>query len=237
MGSPTLEGLQALGRAFGQTARSGRNVDDVLRRVAQSRAEAAMLAAAQRPGSGSGLMAMDILSAPGSQDALGRVDDLLARHQIQLGDVIGQGGESLVLAAQSPDGRQVVKLSPSMRTSIAKAPLPTGIPGVAGYSVSERVGPMSVAVQRRADHVMPPDADGDVRQAWREASWRVMESLADRRHGWIDMSPGNVGLFGDELRAIDGYLSPLPSRQGGRSVEEAIRALRVSPEELRLFQR
>lgn len=197
-----------------------------------------MLAAAnQRPAFGPAMMARSVLMAPGSQDALGKVDDILARHQIQLGDVIGRGGESIVLAAQSPDGRQVVKLSPSVRTSIAKSPLPTGVPGVAGYSVAERVGPMSVAVQRRADHVMPLDAEGEVRNAWRAAAHRVMESLSARRHGWIDMSPVNVGVFGDELQAIDGYLSPLPAPYGRIPPEEAIRSLRVRPDELRLFQR
>jgi hypothetical protein len=234
MGSPTLEGLQALGKAFGSSAK---RTDDILRRVAQSRSEAAMLAAARQPNSSGAWMARDILSVPGSQEALGGIDDILARHQIRLGDVIGRGGESIVLAAQSPDGRQVVKLSPSLRTSMSKSPLPPGVPGVAGYSVSERVGPMTVAVQRRADHVMPMDADGDVREAWRSAAHRVMESLSARRHGWIDMSPGNVGVFGDELQAIDGYLTPLPAPYGGVAAEDAIRALRVRPDELRLFQR
>lgn len=213
-------------------ASTAARVEKILERVARSRTEAALIGAARLPidpARRSGALAAGMLMERGAPRRLEAIDKILDKHNIELGQPIGYGGEAIVFDA----GDQVVK--------IAQDPFRKGryvlpdVPGVAPYTVSEVVGPFRLGVQPRAAEVASRaavDADRNLERLWRWRADRVADSLSRRGMLWDDAGWANVGIMPDgSLAAIDGWVtpgSPTPVAQRAfPTPEAAIRGLRV----------
>jgi hypothetical protein len=222
------------------------SLDELINRVAKSRMEAAvqgvvraapdhMLAAPQR--------ALEALGAEGSSGSLRMVEDMLDTHGMALGEPLGAGMESLVFAAEplSGQGRHVLKVAVDLPRPHGEPFVSVdGVPGVAPYAARERFGNVLAALQPRAAVVMPRDMGADpygVRvQRWNEIARRVADSLNQRGHVWTDAIPQNMGLMDDgNWSVIDGALLSRPP--SSTSTEDAIRMLRLTPQDEALLRR
>jgi hypothetical protein len=237
MGSP----LQATGKILGLVpgVTPPDKLDKILRRLADTGIGPAMTAAAQSRNPKMSTKALDVLLARGGERALRQVDDFLGDHRLTLGRPIGGGMESVVFAARpriGPD-QHVVKIAVRDQMHVPRQAfdLPD-IPGVAHYWAKDSMGPLSVAVQPRAQVMrdVPPElADQAI-----AAVDRLDDSLRSRGQFWDDSMFGNMGLLDDDLVVIDGTFKPMPDYQTPGTYatpEEAIRALRVRPDERQLF--
>ena len=221
-------------------------IDNLLSRVARSRAEAALQGVVQsaaphnRTFLSAPMRALEALSAEGSQGTLRMVDDMLDTHGMTLGPHIGSGMESLVFAANPTQGQQqhVLKVAVDL-PRLHGTPFQNvdDVPGVAPYWVRERFGNIHAALQPRAAAIRPRDLPrpDDTRQ-WREISERLRQSLRLRGYEWTDDLPQNMGLMGDGNWAlIDGTVTP--RAYPPQSTEEAIRMLRMTPGDEDLLRR
>lgn len=206
----------------------------------------AMADAVQRATSGKMYTkARDVLLARGGEQALRQMDDFLGDHGLTIGKPIGAGMESVVFDARprvGPD-RQVVKIAirKDMHRPNDAFQMPD-IPGVNPYWAHEQMGPLAVGVQPRVAvlrDIAPEEADVAL-----DGMARLEDSLHARGYHWDDSMFGNAGLLDNNWVVIDGSVRPfLPGTRmttsGAaemiRNPEEAIRALRVRPEERPLF--
>ena len=224
---------------------SPERVSKILERLAGTQVGPAMLRAAQARNGKMHVKALDILLSRGGEKALRQVDDFLGDNQLALGRPLGAGMESVVFDARprvGPD-RQVVKIAVrnEMHRPQDAFQLPD-IPGVNPYWAHERLGPLAVGVQPRVAvlrDIVPEEADVAL-----DGMARLEDSLHARGYHWDDSMFGNAGLLDDNWVVIDGAVTPfLPgtrmttsgAAQMRQNPEEAIRALRVRPEERPLF--
>jgi hypothetical protein len=183
--------------------------------------------------------AQEVLTAPRAAATTSAIDEFLKANEMRIDRPIGRGRESMVFSVRGADNQigNVLKLQ-----SVGAGrgfTLPVGVPGVAGYWAKDRLGPGTlVALQAKADRVLPPD----VRAKWggiaEESRWSgmadaVQRSLAARGMTWTDPHAGNIGIMPDgNMSALDGAV--IPSDSGDvlpenlrMSVEDAIRLLRA----------
>ena len=210
--------------------------------------------------------ALEALSSADAPQSLAMVEDMLATHGLSLGEPLGAGMESLVFAARPRTGTEqhVLKVSVDL-PRFHGAPFQSldSVPGIAPYWAKDRFGPLHAALQPRARAVLPRQLPaeaierGDGRR-WRAIAGRLSKSLGDRGYGWTDDIPQNMGLMDDgNWAVIDGTVMPgqpsvpevliptsgglewrpLPTRRPRRSAEDAIRALRLTPDDEQLLRR
>lgn len=176
-------------------------------------------------------------------DAVARADEFLGDHGMALGKHLGSGIESLVWEVTPRDStnRHVLKIRPQGR--VEDFLLPEGVDGVSPYWAMSQAGPeIAMALQPRAAAVFRP-APGFER-AFTEGAGKLRDSLWSRGWHWQDGHLENVGVTPEgHWTAIDGDVRPiggsgssmLPGwmQRPSRSVatEEAIRMLRLTPEE------
>lgn len=213
--------------------------DYVLGKLRQARMLDAMkeVAATSR---GSRMLAEQSLRYP---DAIAKADEFLGDHGMTLGRHLGSGVESLVweVTPRSSPDRHVLKIRPQGRAEDFL--LPEGIDGVSPYWAVSQAGPeIAVALQPRAEAVFRP-APG-LERVFTEGARKLRDSLWSRGWHWQDGHLENAGVTPEGTwTAIDGNVRPIgspapsrlpawmssPSREA--STEEAIRMLRLSPEE------
>lgn len=232
--------------------------DYVLGKLKQVRMLDAMreLAARDR---GPARLANEVLQYPKS---LTGAEEFLGDQGMGLGRYLGAGAESLVFEAiprTGPD-QHVLKIRPGM---VDDFELPEGIDGIAPYWSKAQVSPMvAAALQPRADAVMGPGL-GLTEAEFDAGRRRLRQSLAARGWDWTDSHVRNVGLMpGGKWAVIDGFIDQIhepdpfgnyghgyehprleafnaareygsPRASSLPSTEEAIRMLRMTPEEER----
>lgn len=177
-------------------------------------------------------IADDLLRQP---EALRRVDEFLGDHGMELGRHVGAGAESIVLEAipRAGDHPHVLKIRPEA-DSAAAFDHPHNVPGVVPYWASAEVGPsIAAALQQQADVAFRPKRGLEL--PFSQAAERVGQSLLARGWHWGDGHKWNIGVMPDRTwGVIDGFIDrahpswTLPKY----SDEEAIRMLRLTPEEI-----
>lgn len=237
--------MQPPQNAFQSTA-GAISADELIGRLAGSRMEEALQEVVRRardPGLLAPSRALEALAAQDSSGSLRLVEDMLDTHGMSLGEPLGAGMESLVFAADPRRGgdRHVLKVAVDLPRPHGE-PFQSidGVPGVAPYVARERFGNVLAALQPRARAVMPRELTGDMasvrRERWKEIAGRVAHSLDQRGYFWTDRIPQNMGLMDDgNWSVIDGTV--LPGQAQATSVEDAIRMLRMTPQDDSLLRR
>jgi hypothetical protein len=195
---------------------------------------------------------------------MSQAEQFLGDQGMGLGRYLGAGAESLVFEAVPKTGpdRHVLKVRPGM---VEDFELPEGVAGLAPYWSKAQVDPMvAAALQPRADVVWGPGT-GLAGDAFDSGRRRLKQSLAARGWDWSDGHERNVGVMPDGTWAvIDGFIDEVPPadpfahhpngppelelfnhwRDRGTppatslpSAEEAIRMLRLTPQEERAIYR
>lgn len=221
-------------------------VAKILAKLQGTQVGPALLAASQSRSPKISARALDVLMLAGEDPAVRRFDEFLGDHGLTLGGPIGGGTESVVFEAIPRAGgdSQAVKVAvqEKMHSPRDAFSLPS-VPGVLPYWARESMGPLAVGVQRRIPAIRglapydAPIAETGVR--------RLENSLAARGWRWDDGHPANAGNMDGQWVVLDGQLTRLlpgerissAAMDMQSSPEDAIRALRVLPEENHLFQK
>ena len=206
----------------------------LIEQAARSRAQAEVQRAAAAWGRPGGTAA-GVLLAPGAEEALADATKFFASQGVKSPSYLGQGMESVVL-----DGGDVVAKLSSLPHTFRYAP---DVPGVAAYLATEDFGPLRAAIQWKAKHTRPENADIFTYRGvadeptywqWQRAADNVQQSLRDRGLEWIDPHGGNIGVMpSGEAAVIDGAVMPMMGFTPRRSAEDAIRQLRIPFSELK----
>ena len=206
--------------------------DYVLGKLRQARMlDAVRAVAATKDGTYGGKLAREVLLAPTPFD---KVDQLLGDNGLTLGKYLGSGVESLVWEANPQTGVEPHVIKVRRGGSEEDFEFPEGVEGLAPYWATTSDKDVYAALQPRAAAVFRP-APG-MEKVFRDATGRVYASLQARGWNWTDRNLGNIGVMPDgRWAAIDGFLdkTDLPARVEGVGLtpEEAIRMLRLTPEE------
>lgn len=201
-------------------------------RYERLRAAAEAIYAAERPG---WRMAEDLLYQ--HPDALGKIDEVVGDNHMQLGRYLGAGKESLVFEAapRSGDASHVLKVrvGGAEPSDFSHGHL-NDVPGVVPYWGAQQAGQdVAVAFQPMARAAYSPKRGLEV--PFSQGAERLKQSLLARGVDWGDSHKWNVGAMPDGTwGAIDGWVYPAHRdwKLPDISDEEAIRMLRLTPDEL-----
>ena len=167
-------------------------------------------------------------------ESLDRVDQFVGDHGLEIGKHLGAGAESLVFEALPRAGERShvlkVRVGDALPTDFD---FPPDVPGIAPYWAREQAGPnVAVALQPKADVVYRPVTGWE--KPFQNAAERLKQSLLARGWHWGDGHQWNLGVMPDETwGAIDGFIDRAHPSWTLPKIppEEAIRMLRVTPEE------
>jgi hypothetical protein len=235
MGSP----VQAAGKFYGLTPgiSSPQRVAAVLGKLQGTRLGPAMREAVNASDAKMHTKALDVLLTRVAGRNLKEMDEFLGDQGLTVEQPLGAGWESVVFGATPRSGpdRHVVKIAvrDEMHRPDHAFDLPD-IPGVAAYWSRGNFGPLAVGVQRRAVPLNDPAISDYYGQ---QMLSRLSDSLHSRGLVWGDALKQNAGILDGEAVVFDGAVFP------GRSIgapkyatpEEAIRALRMTPSEMRVI--
>lgn len=175
-------------------------------------------------------MAGKLLQQPG---ALGKIDQLLGDHALEISRPLGSGAESLVFEVRPRSGDDAHVLKVRWEGTADGFDAPEGVPGIASYWAKEQAGPdVAAALQAKARAILNRGS-GD-KAVFRGAADRLSQSLLARGWHWGDGHEYNLGAMPDGTwSAIDGFIDKAhPSWTLPQiAPEEAIRMLRMTPEE------
>lgn len=175
-------------------------------------------------------MAEKLLKHP---ESLGRIDQLLGDHALEITRPLGSGAESLVFEVRPRSGDDAHVLKVRWEGTADGFDAPDGVPGIAPYWAKEQVGQdVAAALQAKARAVLAKG--GADKPVFRDAADRLSQSLLARGWHWGDGHEYNLGAMPDGTwSAIDGFIDKAHPGWSRPKIdpEEAIRMLRMTPEE------
>ena len=167
--------------------------------------------------------------------SLDRIDQVVGDNKMELGRYLGSGAESLVWEAMPRQGSPAhvlkVRVGDAAPTDFS-AGHPHDVPGIVPYWGAEQAGPnVAVAFQPMARTVY---SRGMYAAPFSSGAERLKQSLLARGVDWGDAHKSNVGAMPDGTwGVIDGWVFPAHPewKRPDISAEEAIRMLRLTPDE------